>query len=395
MLKTAKIPTKVSAKIPPKARNGVNHAAKQPAIRPKLETEVQNESSKKKKGYSESLVSRFSVQQAGDTRIKYPSLRQTVISKPMANITTSSMKRKEDLIIQNSTNKREAGSSLESSINASKGSGSSLSKDTRGFMESRFCTDFSGVKVHTDNQAVQMNKELNSQAFAHGMEPLSEDDVQFIILKGVDAYPDTSSLQKIIRKDPEIYENDKSKLVIATYAIKTYAKQRVQLYESLKKGLASKEYQQILKKINKELHDKLIKLGLPVSVPLVNNKVEEQINKIVRNIYKVQVEALKKQQELVRKIRKTITNLLKQVPKKESLTELALRKRYGGKAPLVEYGGVFSFYLVVLRRQITEAGIYTKEVDNWFITLENIVKNFPNKVEKIRDKLNNLPISSR
>jgi hypothetical protein len=35
-------------------------------------------------------------------------------------------------------------------------------------MEPRFGTDFSGVRVHTDSNAVQMNKELGAQAFAHG-----------------------------------------------------------------------------------------------------------------------------------------------------------------------------------------------------------------------------------
>jgi hypothetical protein len=35
-------------------------------------------------------------------------------------------------------------------------------------MEPRFGADFSGVRVHTDSNAVQMNKELGAQAFAHG-----------------------------------------------------------------------------------------------------------------------------------------------------------------------------------------------------------------------------------
>ncbi len=36
------------------------------------------------------------------------------------------------------------------------------------FMESRFGTDFSGVKIHTGHTAVQMNQELNAQAFTSG-----------------------------------------------------------------------------------------------------------------------------------------------------------------------------------------------------------------------------------
>ncbi len=55
-----------------------------------------------------------------------------------------------------------------SRLNSSKGGGSPLANDAKSFMESRFGSDFSRVKVHTDSDAVQMNKELNAQAFTHG-----------------------------------------------------------------------------------------------------------------------------------------------------------------------------------------------------------------------------------
>ena len=35
-------------------------------------------------------------------------------------------------------------------------------------MESRFNADFSGVRVHTDASAVQMNAQISAQAFTHG-----------------------------------------------------------------------------------------------------------------------------------------------------------------------------------------------------------------------------------
>ncbi|MEO1373921.1 MAG: DUF4157 domain-containing protein [Cyanobacteria bacterium J06635_10] len=59
-------------------------------------------------------------------------------------------------------------SSLESRLGSSKGGGSPLADDVRGFMEPRFDADFGNVRVHTDSSAVQMNKELGAQAFAHG-----------------------------------------------------------------------------------------------------------------------------------------------------------------------------------------------------------------------------------
>ena len=59
-------------------------------------------------------------------------------------------------------------SSLESRLGSSKGGGSPLADDVRGFMEPRFGADFGDVRVHNDSSAVQMNKELGAQAFAHG-----------------------------------------------------------------------------------------------------------------------------------------------------------------------------------------------------------------------------------
>ncbi|UFH33150.1 DUF4157 domain-containing protein [Chryseobacterium sp. C-71] len=57
---------------------------------------------------------------------------------------------------------------VESQINSSKGGGNSMDNGTKNFMESRFGTDFSNVKIHTGSEAVQMSRELNAQAFAVG-----------------------------------------------------------------------------------------------------------------------------------------------------------------------------------------------------------------------------------
>ena len=62
----------------------------------------------------------------------------------------------------------EASPSIESRLASASGGGSPLPKDVRAFMEPRFGTDFSAVRVHTDSSAVQMNKELGAIAFAHG-----------------------------------------------------------------------------------------------------------------------------------------------------------------------------------------------------------------------------------
>jgi hypothetical protein len=59
-------------------------------------------------------------------------------------------------------------SHFESSLSSSKGSGFPIADSTRAFMESQFEMDFSGVRLHTDSQAVQMSEQINAQAFTHG-----------------------------------------------------------------------------------------------------------------------------------------------------------------------------------------------------------------------------------
>jgi phage antirepressor YoqD-like protein len=56
-------------------------------------------------------------------------------------------------------------------------------------MQKRFGSDFSGVRVHADSDAVQMNRELNAEAFTHGR------DIYF----GAGRYsPETSSGKKLL-----------------------------------------------------------------------------------------------------------------------------------------------------------------------------------------------------
>ena len=61
-----------------------------------------------------------------------------------------------------------ASDSVSQKINSTKGGGNNLDSSTKSFMENRFGTDFSGVKIHTGDYAVQMSQELNAQAFTVG-----------------------------------------------------------------------------------------------------------------------------------------------------------------------------------------------------------------------------------
>lgn len=66
-----------------------------------------------------------------------------------------------------------ASENIETRVKSSKGGGNPLPDETRDFMEERFGNDFSGVKIHTGSDAVQLSKDLGAQAFTH------EQDVYF------------------------------------------------------------------------------------------------------------------------------------------------------------------------------------------------------------------------
>jgi hypothetical protein len=61
-----------------------------------------------------------------------------------------------------------ASQGIEKRLKSHKGGGQPLPPETQNFMESRFENDFSGVRVHTDTEAVQMNRDLRARAFTHG-----------------------------------------------------------------------------------------------------------------------------------------------------------------------------------------------------------------------------------
>lgn len=69
---------------------------------------------------------------------------------------------------QRAANGGETSQSLTSRLATQKGGGNSLSDEARSFMEPRFGADFSQVRIHTGSESVQMNRELNAQAFTHG-----------------------------------------------------------------------------------------------------------------------------------------------------------------------------------------------------------------------------------
>ena len=57
---------------------------------------------------------------------------------------------------------------VEQMIQMTKGQGNALPDDVRSEMESHFGADFSSVRIHTGNQAIEMTQALNAHAFTHG-----------------------------------------------------------------------------------------------------------------------------------------------------------------------------------------------------------------------------------
>ena len=62
----------------------------------------------------------------------------------------------------------EASNGLETTLKNTKGQGQTLPKETNLQMKQILGQDFSNVTIHTDNKSIQMNQELQSQAFTHG-----------------------------------------------------------------------------------------------------------------------------------------------------------------------------------------------------------------------------------
>lgn len=62
----------------------------------------------------------------------------------------------------------DAGSEFESGLAAASGGGAPLPDSVRSFMEPRFGTDFSGVRIHTGGNSEHLNRQVSAQAFTHG-----------------------------------------------------------------------------------------------------------------------------------------------------------------------------------------------------------------------------------
>jgi hypothetical protein len=109
--------------------------------------------------YVQRLIQAMS--QTGRQRDRHEDIKYVQL-KPLAP------KNDELLLADENAADRKAVDSVESRLVSSKGGGESLPEGVRARMESAMGADFSGVKVHTDANAVQMSRDLGAKAFTHG-----------------------------------------------------------------------------------------------------------------------------------------------------------------------------------------------------------------------------------
>jgi len=73
-----------------------------------------------------------------------------------------------DAMLRSNAAASPSSSSFEKRLNSRKGGGSPLPSSVRRDMEPRFGADFGGVRIHTDDEAARMSREMNAHAFTHG-----------------------------------------------------------------------------------------------------------------------------------------------------------------------------------------------------------------------------------
>jgi uncharacterized protein DUF4157 len=102
-----------------------------------------------------------------------PSVERQAMPKEEKDKQAVQMKTLAGAVVQREANSGEnvdVDEDIDQQIGQSIGKGSPLPEHVRTFMEPRFGTDFSGVRVHTGHEAIQMNESLSAQAFTVGQD---------------------------------------------------------------------------------------------------------------------------------------------------------------------------------------------------------------------------------
>ncbi|WP_339921849.1 DUF4157 domain-containing protein [uncultured Cyclobacterium sp.] len=95
---------------------------------------------------------------------------QTQEEEPVQSVTEEvNIQTKEDNNGKDSARQKQA-NEIEKTLLQEKGKGSELAPAVKEFMEKKFGSDFSKVRIHTDQKAQLMNKKIRAKAFAHGFD---------------------------------------------------------------------------------------------------------------------------------------------------------------------------------------------------------------------------------
>lgn len=148
--------------------------------------------------------------------------------------------------------------------------GQPLPEADKSFMERRFSTNFSGVRVHTDSNAIQMNKELNAQAFTHGRN----------IYFGTGRYrPGTSSGKRLLAHELTHVVQQRSNLMnqqvesIQRHKKIPEWKKRIKKFKQIVLDLKPRKPKSNMEKFNLGLNKLFITLGHKKTVPLLLPKL--------------------------------------------------------------------------------------------------------------------------
>lgn len=131
-------------------KEGINAPSRQTIVQPKLELTTPGDSYEREAD----RMADFVMQKGGNAPAEMPSA--TSVFPPVLSRRASSSA---GVAVDTAT---------ESGIHASHGGGQPMPAALRSQMESGFGADFSGVRLHTDNVAVQMNHNLQAKAFTYG-----------------------------------------------------------------------------------------------------------------------------------------------------------------------------------------------------------------------------------
>lgn len=89
-------------------------------------------------------------------------------AQPKLEIVQRQEEEEEFLMANTGIGKVEGNKSIDQKLKSTCGNGNPMNSKTKTQMESSFGVDFSGIKVHTDSTAIEMNKNMGAQAFTSG-----------------------------------------------------------------------------------------------------------------------------------------------------------------------------------------------------------------------------------